>query len=295
MPVIGIDGVGISYEVIGAGDRTAVVTPGGRYSKDTQGVRELASTLAEHDFRVLIWDRPNCGASDVCFAGQSESRQNANTLAALLRELNFPPALLIAGSGGSREALLTAIHHPDVVDRLFLFWISGGSLGLSALPFFYCSDSAVAAATGGMEAVAQLPGWKEQIARNPGNRNRLLRQDPAEFIAKMHAWGWAFFPREGSPVPGISAADFESLNMPVMILRSGQLDQHHPRATSEAVHARIAGARIAEPPWGEREWLERLNGFARGESAAMHWPQLAPQILEFARQSNHLEAEKVYP
>jgi pimeloyl-ACP methyl ester carboxylesterase len=32
-------------------------------------VRELAVALAERGNRVLIWDRPNCGASDVRFTG----------------------------------------------------------------------------------------------------------------------------------------------------------------------------------------------------------------------------------
>jgi pimeloyl-ACP methyl ester carboxylesterase len=277
-----IGGIGIEYEIVGDGRRTAVVTPGGRYSKDIDGVRELAQALARSGFRVLIWDRPNCGASDTCFAGESESVQNADTLAALLHALDMAPALLVAGSGGSREALITAIRHPQVVEGLFLFWISGGSIGLATLPFHYCGDSAVAAAIGGMQAVAELPHWKEQIARNPGNGERLLAQDPTSFVEKMDAWGWAFFPREDSPVPGLVPADLRAIRKPVMILRSSRLDIHHPRKTSEAVHALIPNARIAEPPWGEREFLERLQGFARGESAAVHWPQLAAQILEFA-------------
>jgi pimeloyl-ACP methyl ester carboxylesterase len=282
MPNVNIGGVGIEYEVIGDGARAVAITPGGRYSKDILGLRELALTLARSGLRVLIWDRPNCGASDSCFEGESESIQNADMLAGLLRALHLAPAVLVAGSGGSREALITAIRHPQVVERLFLFWISGGSIGLATLPFHYCGDSAVAAAIGGMRAVAELPHWKEQIARNPGNRERLLRQDPTAFIEQMDKWGWAFFPREDSPVPGLVPADLRAIRQPVMVLRSSPLDIHHPRKTSETVHAMIPGAHIAEPPWGEREFLERLQGFARGESAAVHWPQLAPQIVEFA-------------
>lgn len=282
MPSIKIAGVAVEYSIIGSGARTAVVTPGGRYSKDIAGVRELAERLAEHDFRVLIWDRPNCGASDVCFTGPSESIQNADALAGLLRALDMAPALLVGGSGAAREALLTSIRRPDVVERLFLFWISGGSIGLSALPYAYCSDSAMAAAEHGMAAVVALPAWREQIERNPGNRDRLLALDPREFVGTMMAWGWSFFPQEGSPVPGILPAQFQAVTRPVMILRSSPMDMHHTRATSEAVHRLIPGARIAEPPWGEHEWPDRMRGFANGESAATHWPLLAPQIVEFA-------------
>jgi pimeloyl-ACP methyl ester carboxylesterase len=282
MPVVEVSGVAVCYELIGAGARTAVITPGGRYSKDIAGLRELAEALARRDFRVLIWDRPNCGASDLCFEGRTESMQNADTLAALLRTLDLAPACLIAGSGGSREALLTAVHHPDVVERLFLFWISGGSIGLSALAYSYCSDSAMAAAEFGMAAVADLPTWKEQVARNPRNRDRVLSLDPGWFIEKMQSWGWAFFPNPGSPVPGLTAAELGAIEKPTMILRSGAMDMHHTRATSEAVQALIPGARIAEPPWGAHEWPDRMRGFLRGESAATNWPMLAPQIVEFA-------------
>jgi pimeloyl-ACP methyl ester carboxylesterase len=283
MPTVDVNGISISYELIGEGRMAAVITPGGRYSKDILGVRELARALASHDFRVLIWDRPNCGASDICFAGDTESIQNADTLAALLRQLNLLPALLIGGSGASREALLTAIRHPEVVSRLFLFWISGGPIGLSALAYSYYSELAMAASDGGMQAVITSAVFKEQVERNPTNCDRLLAFAPEDFVAKLFAWGWAFFPEHDSPVPGIARGDFARIDKPVMVLRSSHMDMHHPRTTSEAVYALLPRAQIAEPPWDEREWPRRMRGFVRAESAAMNWPMLAPQIASFAR------------
>jgi hypothetical protein len=53
--------------------------------------------------------------------------------------------------------------------------------------------------------------------------------------------------------------------------------------TSEGVHALIPGSQIAEPPWGDREWLDRLRAQAAGEGLFARWPLLAPQILAFAR------------
>ena len=58
MPKADVDGLSIAYEVVGEG-RPWVLTPGGRFSKDYPGVRELAVALAEQGNRVLIWDRPN--------------------------------------------------------------------------------------------------------------------------------------------------------------------------------------------------------------------------------------------
>jgi pimeloyl-ACP methyl ester carboxylesterase len=91
-----IDGVTIAYELIGDGS-PFVLTPGGRFSKDVPGIRELALDLAEHGNQVLIWDRPNTGASDICFRGASESEMQADLLAGLLGELGLAPAVVVGG------------------------------------------------------------------------------------------------------------------------------------------------------------------------------------------------------
>src|SRR5215469_10808096 len=103
-----VNGLSIGYEIIGDGPgRPWVITPGGRFSKDYPGVRELAQALAQRGDRVLIWDRPNCGESDVCFEGATESDMQADTLAALLSHLDMTPAVIAGGSGGARVSLLT--------------------------------------------------------------------------------------------------------------------------------------------------------------------------------------------
>ena len=127
-----VNGLGIEYEVIGKGD-PVVITPGGRFSKETPGVRELAEALAGGGKQVLIWDRPNCGGSDVSFDAESESALNADILAGLLRALGMKPALLVGGSAGARVSLRAAERHPDVVSKLFILWISGGPIGLASL------------------------------------------------------------------------------------------------------------------------------------------------------------------
>src|SRR5215468_2480770 len=99
MATIEIDGLQIAYEVIGDDGPPWVVTPGGRFSKDVPGIRELASEIAAAGNRVVIWDRPNCGASDVAFSGDSESAMQADALAGLLRALDMAPATIVGGSG----------------------------------------------------------------------------------------------------------------------------------------------------------------------------------------------------
>jgi pimeloyl-ACP methyl ester carboxylesterase len=275
-----VAGLSIAYEVIGDG-RPWVITPGGRFSKDDPGVRELAQALAGHGNRVLIWDRPNCGASDVCFTGPSESAMQADTLADLLAHLDMTPAVIAGGSGGARVSLLAAARHPEAAAALAMWWISGGVYGLMMLGVHYCGDSLLAAWTRGMDAVVALPEWSEVLERNPSNRRRFLDQDPKEFITTMERWMAVYCPSTDEVVPGLSLADARALDLPTLVFRSGASDPHHTRATSEQLAAVLPAARLVEPPWGDREWLERQEARLEGEGLFARWPLLAPTLQDW--------------
>jgi pimeloyl-ACP methyl ester carboxylesterase len=273
-----VNGITLGYETIGEG-RPWVITPGGRFTKESPGVRELAVELAAHGNRVLIWDRPNCGESDVCFDGSSESAMQADALVALLEHLDMTPAVIIGGSGGSRVSLLAAARHRGAAAGLGIWWISGGVYGLLSLATHYCGGSLAAAWTSGMEAVAELPEWAEVLERNPGNRQRFLDQDPETFIAGMERWMLAYCPRDDEHVPGLLDADARALDLPALVFRSGAADVHHTRATSERLAELLPRARLVEPPWGDREWLERQD--VHDEGLFARWPLLAPQLLDW--------------
>jgi pimeloyl-ACP methyl ester carboxylesterase len=283
MAVADVNGLEISYEIIGDGEQTWALTPGGRFSKDYGGVRELAQGLAAGGRRVLIWDRPNCGASSVSFQGSTESSLQADTLAALIRQLDLGPAVIAGGSGGSRVSLLTVARNPDIASALAMWWISGGVFGLMALGWYYCGGSIDAAWKYGMKRVIELPEWQEVLERNPGNRDRFLAMDPQEFIADLERWMTAYAPpTAGQTIPGIPDEDIRAISVPSIVFRSGASDPAHPRATSEGVAALIPGAKLLEPPWGDREWIERgEQRDASGESLFARWPLLVPQLDAF--------------
>ena len=282
MATVDIDGTTIAYEIIGEGEPW-VITPGGRFSKDTPGVRELAHALAAHGQQVLIWDRPNTGASGVCFTGESESAMQADRLAGLLTALDMAPAVVIGGSGGARVSLLTAARHPEVAAKLAVWWISGGVFGLMTLGTVYCGESIRVAWQSGMEAVVELPEWAEVLERNPANRERMLALDRHDFIAVLERWMAAYCPVADAIVPGLPDAECATLTLPTLIFRSGTSDPYHTRATSEALHAVIPGSQLAEPPWGDREWIERSDAARSGGGFLFErWPRLAPQLLDFA-------------
>lgn len=287
MARIAVDGLELDYELIGPEDgRPLVLTPGGRYPRDTAGVPELGQIFADHGYRVLLWDRPGCGASDIAFTAPSESVMNAEALVGLVRELGLKDVYLVGGSAGSRISLMAAARMPENVRKIAIWWISGGPVGLAGLAWFYCGDQIAAASKGGMEAVVQLPSWADQIARNPRVRDTLLAQDPDTYIATMQKWGKAFAYSDASPVPGMDEADFARLTMPVQVFRSGKSDMAHTRETSEWVHRLLPKAQMFEPPWGDQEWnyvstfpIDTANRRGRFE----RWPLIAPMVLDFLK------------
>jgi pimeloyl-ACP methyl ester carboxylesterase len=283
MARIVISGLGIEYELLGtAASPVVVLTPGGRFSKDSAGLHELANELVAGGKRVLLWDRPNCGASDISFDAASESELQATTLITLISELELGPVTLAAGSAGSRVSLIAASRAPQVVSHLVLWWISGGPIGLMQLATYYCGEAGTLASQGGMEAVAASPQWAEQIKRNPRNRDIILSQDAEQFIDTMKRWAAVYAPSTSSPVPGMSLDDFARLTMPTLILRSGKSDLSHTRRTSEWVHELLPHSTMIDPPWPDQEWNQRLIASLQRKGGLFErWPMLAPHILQF--------------
>ena len=282
-----VEGLRVSYDLIGELSREGhpwVITPGGRFSKDYPGVRELAQAIAQEGHQVLVWDRPNCGASDVCFTGTSESAMQADVLAGLLQELDMAPAVIIGGSGGSRVSLLTAARHPEVASALAMWWISGGVYGLMSLGVHYCSESLIAAWNGGMEGVLEIPDWVEVLERNPHNRQRFLDQDPQDFVTTMERWMSAYCACGDELIPGLPDADARKVSLPALVFRSGKSDVHHTRATSESLAALLPDTELVEPPWGDREWIERGQARLAGDGSLFgRWHLLAPQLTAWAQ------------
>lgn len=285
MAKIEVDGLTLDYELIGDVDAPPlVITPGGRYARDTAGVPELGAELAKAGYRVLLWDRPGCGASDIAFTAPSESVMNAQALVGLIEALDLRDIRMAGGSAGSRVTLMAAARMPHNVRKIAIWWLSGGPVGLAGLAWFYCGDQIAAASKGGMEAVAQLPSWADQTARNPRIREILLAQDPDAYIDTMQRWGKAFCYSDETPMPGMTDGDFAALTMPIMTFRSGKSDMAHTRRTSEWVHELLPNSTLVEPPWGDQEWnyvstfpMDPANRRGRFE----RWPLLTPMLTEF--------------
>ena len=125
---IEVNGGIVVYEWVGPENGEVVVlTPGGRFSKDYGGVHELAYALADGGKRVLLWDRPNCGKSDIQLYGRSESHMRAETLGLMLKKLGIEQVVAAGGSGGARDSIIFTMMWPELVRKLPCGAIVGGN------------------------------------------------------------------------------------------------------------------------------------------------------------------------
>ncbi|MBI2179439.1 MAG: alpha/beta hydrolase [Deltaproteobacteria bacterium] len=187
MPIAKVRGINMNYKILGDRGPWVALSPGGR--RDISGIELLATCVAERGHRVVVFDRRNCGASDVVIDGDdSEYEIWADDIHELLRQLGALPAIVGGSSSGCRTALLFALRHPDAVRALLLWRVTGGRFACERLAQEYYGQYMTAAKEGGMAAVCEMEHWKERIAARPENRAALMKMAPERFIAVMAHW-----------------------------------------------------------------------------------------------------------
>lgn len=274
-----IDGREVAYELLGGGTGTPLVlTPGGRTPMEVPGLRPLAENMVGRGYRVLLWDRPNCGRSQVRFDGRSESHMRADVLAELIRRLELGPTAIAGGSGGARDSAVFAIEYPELTSHLAVWNLVGGDYGPIYLASVYSLPGLHAIRQGGVPGLIAMKEWQERIAANPGNLALLEALDPDEFVTTMLRWMSAFVPKPGQTIPGINDYELGTIAAPTMIVRGGEYDLDHPKRTSYEVHSLIRTSLVVDPPWEEDSW-ERA--FAGGKSFFSDFPLMAPLLDDF--------------
>lgn len=285
MASISVNGGNVVYEIIGYSGDLIVLTPGGRFGKDIPGLRPLAEELVDGGYRVLLWDRPNCGASDVQFYGQSESHMRAATLHGLLTQLDTGPVILAGGSGGARDSIVTTMLYPDLVTRLVLWNIVGGVYGSFNLGSYYVLPSLQTVRGLGVAGLPRMREWQELIEANPANEQRLLALDAEDFIKLSLRWLNAYVPKPGQTIPGVEDEMFDRITVPTLIIRGGAKDMDHPKRTSLEVSCLIEGSTLIDPPWPEDAWERAMKDRASGRVKRYNmfdtWVLAAPEILKF--------------
>jgi pimeloyl-ACP methyl ester carboxylesterase len=282
---IEINGGNVVYEILGDTGEFIALTPGGRFSKDIPGLRPLAEALVAGGYRVLLWDRPNCGKSDVQFYGLSESHMRAETLYQLVTRLQIGPCIILGGSGGARDSMITTMLYPDIVRKLVVWNIVGGVYGSFVLGGHYVTPSILAVRGLGIKGLLSVPEWRERVEQNPANRQRLLDLDPDAYLKVMLRWLNAYVPKPGQTIPGVPDELFDNITVPTLIIRGGENDWDHPKRTSLEVSCLIKGSTLIDPPWPEDAWERAGEKFAQsaGKTFCLFdtWVQAAPPILDF--------------
>jgi pimeloyl-ACP methyl ester carboxylesterase len=241
MPFANVRGAHINYKVLGDGGPWVALSPGGR--RDLGVVEPLAQRMAEAGHRVVIFDRRNCGASDVVIDGvDSEYEIWADDLHELLSQMGGLPAFVGGSSSGCRTSLLFALRHPDAVRGLMLWRVTGGRFACERLAEEYYGQYISAAKRGGMAAVCEMEHWKERSEARPANRERLMKMDPERFIAVMSHWREYFVRGADLPVIGATEAELKTIKVPACIIPGN--DNTHGRETGENLGRFLARAEV---------------------------------------------------
>jgi len=242
MPVTQIRGIDINYDVLGERGPWVALQPGGR--RAGASLKSLAAKIAEAGYRVLIYDRRNCGASSIAIDGDSENEEWAEDLHELLMKLDALPAYVGGSSSGCRLALILALRRPDDVRGLLLWRVTGGEHAAVHLANQYYTSHIDAARQGGMAAVCEMDHWKEVITANPKSRAALMAMDPKDFIARMERWRASFNAGSEHPVIGLSPAELRGMAMPTCIAPGK--DPVHPPPAGFAAHRLLPNAEYHE-------------------------------------------------
>ena len=267
MPIAKVRGINMNYKILGDRGPWVALSPGGR--RDISGIELLASCVAERGHRVVIFDRRNCGASDVVIDGDnSEYEIWADDIYELLNQLGALPAIVGGSSSGCRTALLFALRHPESARALLLWRVTSGRFACERLAEEYYGQFITAARAGGMAAVCNMEHWQERIAARPENRNALMTMDPARFIAVMSRWREYFLKGADLPVIGATEADLRSIKVPACIVPGNDLT--HGRQTGETLGHLLQTSEVHvlfpkhydEPLSPREEWDEKAGEMA---------------------------------
>lgn len=232
VPTKQINGTSMGYLVLGDNGPWVALSPGGRREKE--GAEGLGRKMAVAGYRVVLFDRRNCGASDVSIgADKSESEVWAEDLHRLLSELGALPVVAGGGSSGCRLAVLLALRHPEAVSALLLWRVTGGEHACKALAKMYYDDFVEVAEQGGMQAVCETKHFAACIARNPRNRDILMNFTVEEFSRRMRDWAGYFLRNKDLPIIGASEDDLRSLRVPACLV-PGNDWRHNPSVAVRA-------------------------------------------------------------
>ena len=259
MAIAKVNGLSLAYETVGDAGSPGPSQPAAASPRSHPGCGNSPTPWPSGATSVLIWDRPNCGASDVCFDGPSGvghagrcAGWAAGRTSTWCRP-SFP---------GDRAVPTCRCSPPAVIARaaagLAIWWISGGVYGLLSLATHYCGGR-----RRGLDRGHGGGGGAARVGRGAGTQ-RLEppavpgRRTAPTFIAAMERWMLAYCPRDDERVPGLGRRDARGPRHP-----GAGLPEHGATACTQRPPRRRSRISCR---W--HDWSSRPGETANGSSVA---------------------------
>ena len=283
--IVNLNGCDIRFEIHGEGI-PIVYTPGGFFPLERG--RATAESLKALGYKVLLWDRPNSGASGLIFEGDNLLRIWADQLQELLHYTGHSPAFVSGGSGGYLASLYFAYVYPSEVNGLILISPPTDNPEiLESITKGTFLEPAKAAEQQGMTAVIEATGgmwdffdWPDQFERLPQKKGQLLAMDPMAFARTMRAWSRSFTASARPYFAGLTDEQLATINIPAIVFSGlDGIDGLHPQHTAEALHARLPKSTLVITAEYYAETLEQMIRESEEQGDAM----LAGRMDEFIR------------
>ncbi|MBK19101.1 MAG: hypothetical protein CMM52_09745 [Rhodospirillaceae bacterium] len=240
-----VRGVKINYKILGSDGPWVALTPGGR--REYKEIETLAERVAAKGYRVMLHDRRNVGASDICLsAEETEEAVWSDDLHELLKQNDALPAFVGGSSSGARTSMLFGLRHPEATRGLLLMRVTGGAVAAGRLPENYYDQFIVAAQEGGMAAVCETEAYADRIAARAEHRDTLMAMDVNEFIATLQALRDLFVAGADQPVLGVTEAELNTIKAHTIVIPGN--DNTHASASANAAHRMIPGSELHELP-----------------------------------------------
>ncbi len=243
MPVTKIRGINQHYEIIGETGLWVALSPGGRTPMGE--IRDMAVQLSAKGYRVLIFDRRNCGKTDIGITGgDAEYTEWADDLFELTKQLNAQPCIVGGASSGCRTSVSFAIKYPKAVTGLLLWKMSAGPYATLNLGVRYYSEYIKIAGLKGMEGICKTDFFAKRISENPRNKDILMKMDPNKFVDVMTRWMVTFISCSNFPLIGATEDQLKNITVPTLLFCGN--DRHHSREASFGTHELIPESELVD-------------------------------------------------
>jgi pimeloyl-ACP methyl ester carboxylesterase len=228
---------------------------------------------------VLIYDRRNCGASDVAIDGTlSEVEIWVDDLHALMGGLEMSPAYVGGESVGCTVSVRLARHYPQDVKGLLLWGPrTSDPVIMRAVADKWYGQCIELAQRGGMAAVIEGSYFGEHLTLSPANRERLLSMDVQAFCAVMGRWRMFIETGGNTPVTGVTEEELSEISVPTLIVPG--FDEAHPQVAAETLHRLLSQSELVS--LSEVFSAQELTALRQRKGGFLFFRRISPILDDF--------------